>query len=386
MRILVLIPYLALSYGGTSKVVREIVDSLGKRENIDIDVITTNADNGNRCPVKTFQWLWEGNYRVQYFPAWSRSDLILSPSLTQWLIQHMREYDLVHTHTVFAPLVSFAHWLCRQLKVPYIATPHGMLEPWALAYKSMKKIWYYDKIEKNGLKHALAIQAIASPEVDNLKKLGFQNSILVPNGLAKEQYISLPSPDLFYQEFPNLRGKKLILFLGRIDPKKGLNLLAPSFAKARSQFPKTHLVVAGPDIMNYTPTARAFFEKAGCLDHVTFTGMLSGQLKHSALSAASIYIAPSYSEGFSMSVLEGMACGLPCILTTGCNFPEAAKAQAAQIVDIDAEALSDSLLTYLHHPEYAASIGVHAREFIFQNYTWEASALKLINAYSELTK
>lgn len=90
-----------------------------------------------------------------------------------------------------------------------------------------------------------------------------------------------------------------------------------------------------PDNIGFSKTAENYFTEAGCLDAVTFTGMLTGSLKHAALAAASLYVAPSYSEGFSLSVLEGMAAKLPCIITTGCNFPEAAAAQAALVVDIN---------------------------------------------------
>lgn len=384
MKILMVIPYLAPSYGGTAKVVEELAENLGTLDDIQLDVIATNADNGNTLSVRTFQWISETNYRVQYFPTWHRRDLIVSLSLIQWLIQHMREYDLVHTHTVFAPLISLTHGLCRLWRVPYIVTPHGMLEPWALSYKSKKKRLYYDKVEKAALKNASAIQAVASPEADNIKKLGFHHSILVPNGLPQAQYIRLPSPDIFHQKFPHTCGKRLILFLGRIDPKKGLDLLAPAFAQVYATFPETHLILAGPDSIGFTPKVKSYFAQSNCLDAVTFTGMLTGQLKYAALAAASLYVAPSYSEGFSMSVLEGMAAGLPCIITENCNFPEAKVAEAAYVVPANSQAIGAALLAALQNPEQSKQIGTNARQLILQNYTWEQAAQKLAKSYATI--
>lgn len=386
MKVLIVIPYLALSYGGTSKVVKELADGLGNLENIQVDTVSTNAANGNTLPFVTSQWILERSYRVQYFPTWHRSDLMLSLPLMQWLIYHIHEYDIVHTHTIFSPLISFTHNLCQFNKIPYIATPHGMLEPWALEYKSFKKRLYYTQIERKSLKNASAIQAIASPEKNNIERLGFSTSVLIPNGLNKKQYANLPNQDIFYREFPSLTRKRLILFLGRIDPKKGLDLLAPAFAKGRATFANTHLVIAGPDSIGFLPTVRSYFAEARCLEAVTFTGMLSGELKYAALAAAEVYISPSYSEGFSMSILEGMAAKLPCIITENCNFPEAEKAQVAYVVPANSQAIGDALITCLQHPEQAIAMGNRAQSFIFQNYTWQQSANKLANVYRNILK
>ncbi len=169
-----------------------------------------------------------------------------------------------------------------------------------------------------------------------------------------------------------------------MTPKKGLDLLAPAFAKVHNKFPQTHLIVAGPDSIGFLPTVKDYFKQAGCLDAVTFTGMVKGSLKYAALAAASFYVSPSYSEGFSMSVLEGMASGLPCVITTGCNFPEAAAAKAAYVVDIDADAIADALIECLSNSQQSKEIGDRAREFIFQNYTWEQAAKKLSQVYEDI--
>jgi len=383
MKILIVTPYLGSTYGGTSKVVTEIVQGLTSL-GIAIDLITTNANGLDTLEVPINTWITQKYYRIKYFNCWHRNDFIISYSLTNWLFKHSVNYNIVHTHTIFCPLISLAHWACQYRKIPYIMTPHGMLDPWALSYKARKKRFYYNLLEKPALQQASAIQVLASSEAEQLKSLGLQDSILVPNGIHQQQFETLPDPELFYQKFPGTRNKTLILFLGRIDPKKGLDLLAPAFAKVHNQFPQTHLIVAGPDSIGFIPTVKDYFKQAGCLDAVTFTGMLKGSLKHSALAAASLYVSPSYSEGFSMSVLEGMASGLPCVITTGCNFPEAAAAKAAYVVDINADAIGDALIDCLSYPQQSKQIGDRAREFIFNNYTWEQAAKKLSQVYEDI--
>lgn len=376
-------PYLGAVYGGTYKVFIELVQSVNQL-GITVDIITTNANGSGKLDVPLETWINENNYRVCYFSCWHQYDFIISFSLINWLFLHIKEYDIVHTNTIFAPQFLFIHCICQLFHIPYIVTPHGMLEPWALSYKAWKKQLYYRLLEKSALQNAQAIQVLSSSEAENVRTLGFQQTIIVPNGIHHEEFQNLCKADIFYDQFPHTKNKILIFFLGRIDPKKGLDLLACAFAKVHSQFPQTHLVVAGPDSIGFLPTVKNYFINVGCIDAVTFTGMLSGSLKYAALAAASLYVAPSYSEGFSMSVLEAMASGLPCVITTGCNFPEAGIAKVAHVVDVDAEEIADALIKCLSDCEQAKFMGQQAREFIFQNYTWSQSAQKLVQVYQAI--
>lgn len=378
-------PYVGLTYGGIAKVVVELVQSLS-HVGIQVDVVTTDANDHDTLPVACNTWHQQQGYRIQYFSCWNSSDLILSLPLVRWLSQHLKAYDIVHTHTLFSPIISLTQWLCDFYSIPYIITPHGMLEPWALNNKTFKKKLYFHIFEKHALAHAKAIHTISTAEKIQVAKLKSAQAFLVPNGLSPEAYQALPVSDLFFQKYPHIKKNRIILFLGRIDPKKGLDMLASAFAKVHRDYPDTHLVVAGPDSINYLPTVKEYFFCGGCISSVTFTGMLSGDLKLSALSAASIYVSPSYSEGFSMSVLEGMAAGLPCVLTKGCNFPEAGIANAATIVEMDATSIAQGLTQHLANPEQAVLMGIRAREFIFQNYTWESSARKLKDLYAKVTR
>jgi glycosyltransferase involved in cell wall biosynthesis len=383
MKVLIVIPAVGLVYGGTSKVVFELAQALGDR-NLQVDVVTTNANGSTNLEVPLCTWQPEKSYRIQYFPRWRLNEYKFSYSLTTWLFQHVGGYDLVHTISLFTYPVAIAHWLCQLKKIPYIASPHGMLDPWALGYKAWKKKAYYTLIERPILCKASTIQMLSQAEAEGIHSLRLPTPLaIIPNGVHRRDFEALPDPELFYQNFPSLRSKTLILFLGRIDPKKGLDLLASAFAQIHAQFPETHLVVAGPDNTGFLSTAQSYFEQAGCLKAVTFTGMLTGALKHATLAAVRLYVAPSYSEGFSMSVLEGMASGLPCIFTTGCNFPEAAIANAADVVEIDAEAIAKAMRRRLVDSEAAKALGQRAHQFILQHYTWDQIAGKLHQAYLE---
>lgn len=384
MKVLIVIPALGTVYGGPSKCVVESAQALGNL-GIDIDIVTTNANGSTNLDVPLYTWIAEKTYRIQYFPYWDLLDYKISLSLAQWLFQHVTSYDLVHTNAIFSYSELPAYWACQQHQVPYIVTPHGMLEPWALSYKAWKKRLYYTLLEKPALERASAIQMLASTEAERTRALNLKAPlVIIPNGIHPQDFEYLPEPELFYQNFPDTRHKTLVIFLGRIDPKKGLDLLATAFAQVHSNFPQTHLIVAGQDNIGFLPTARSYFAQAGCLDSVTFTGMLTGALKYAALAAASVYVAPSYSEGFSMSVLEGMASGLPCVITTGCNFPEAATAQAAHVANINADEIARALIQCLSNPQQAKEMGQRARQLILEHYTWDSIAAQLKEVYTSV--
>jgi glycosyltransferase involved in cell wall biosynthesis len=384
MKILIVVPAIGNVYGGPSKSVVELAEAIGSL-GVSVDIVTTNANGSKSLDVPLHTWITEKYYRIQYFPYWDLLDYKFTWSLTKWLFQHVCDYQLVHTNAIFSYPVLPTYWACQFHRIPYIVTPRGMLEPWALAYKSWKKNFYFACFEKPALQNASAIQMLATTEAERIQTLALNTPlVIVPNGIHGQDFKFLFSPEIFYQQFSVPKHKKFIIFLGRIDPKKGLDLLATAFAKVHKLFPQTHLIVAGQDNIGFLPTVKRYFRETGCIDAVTFTGMLTGSMKYAALAAASVYVAPSYSEGFSMSVLEGMAAGLPCVITTGCNFPEAAKNKAAHVVDTNSDAIADSLIHCLTHPEQARIMGDRARQLIFEQYIWERIAAKLITVYTAI--
>lgn len=384
MKILMVIPAVGNVYGGPTKIVLELAQAVCNLGH-EVDIVTTPANGATNLDVPLCKWIEEKSYRLQYFPYWDIADYKISLPLTKWLFQHVTDYDLVHTNAVFSYPNLPAHWACQFHKIPYIMTPHGMLEPWAMAYKAEKKRLYYKLLEKPALQKAAAIQITGSPEAINIKSHGIETPmIFVANGIHRHDCETPTDPELFYREFPHTRNKTLIIFLARIDPKKGLDLLAKACRQVYAQFPQAHIVIAGPDNTGFLPTVKNYFAESECSEFVTFTGMLTGKIKYAALAAASIYVAPSYSEGFSMSVLEGMAAGLPCVITTGCNFPEAGEVEAAYIVKVDADEIADKLIYCLKNPQSAKETGDRARQLILSQYTWENIATKLTANYTTI--
>jgi glycosyltransferase involved in cell wall biosynthesis len=376
-------PYLAEVYGGTTTSFLALAEAIAQTH-VSLDLITTNANGATCLDVATQTWIEQSGYRVQYFTGWHRHDQVWSHALLGWLHRHLQDYDVVHTHTLFSPFMAAVHGICGWRRIPYVMTPHGMLDAWALAQKAWKKQLYYTLVERACLRHAAKIHVLNASEAKQAIALGFSHTVTIPNGIRASDVENLPSAEWFLQEWPHLRHKTLILFLSRLHPKKGLDLLAPAFAQIHHQFPQTHLVIAGPDQDGFQAIAEGYFDAAGCRAAVTFTGMLSGLLKYGAIAASSLYVLPSYSEGLSMSVLEAMGAGLPCVITTGCHFPEAAQQQAVIEIPPSVRALTDALMHLLIHPDQAWEMGDRARRFVLENYTWQQSAQTLVDVYGQI--
>jgi glycosyltransferase involved in cell wall biosynthesis len=188
---------------------------------------------------------------------------------------------------------------------------------------------------------------------------------------------------MLLERFPELRGKKLILFLSRLHPKKGLDLLVEAWARTEGKHPDAQLVIAGPDADGRQAKIRGEASRLGIEGRVTFTGMLAGPMKWSALAAADCYVLPSYSEGLSMALLEAMGAGLPVIATYACNMPEITATDAGWEIEANVDALTSSLGGFLERPvEENWAKGRNGARLIASRYSPEQVTRQMAEMYS----
>jgi len=220
-------------------------------------------------------------------------------------------------------------------------------------------------IQKRILKEASAIHAITNEEVRQIKNfVNNKNIIMIPNGINPEDFMDLPSRKELEKLYPKLKGKKIILFMGRIHPKKGLDLLAKAFRRIGRERDDVYLLIAGPDNVDYKEKIEKILKEEGVLDKVIFTGMLKDRKKLVALGGSDIFILPSYSEGFSMAILEAMISKLPVIITHQCNFPEVAEYGAGIVIKPDSEQLTKALSKLLNDPHLCEKMGENSHKLI----------------------
>lgn len=308
-----------------------------------------------------------------------------TPDMAAALRKRVREYDVVHVHSLYLHQTWMAGRICFAAGVPYLVRPHGTLDPWHLRHHRFRKVVYEALIERPILDRAGAMHYTSQEEMRLAQAVGIRSpGVVVPLGIDSNQYAALPKRGTFRARHPELADCQLILFLGRITRKKGLDLLVRSFAKVHEAKPDVHLVIAGPDDEGYAARIRSEIRAHQLDRHVTFTGMVQGQEKLEVLADADVWVLPSHTENFGLAVLEAMCCGLPTVISDRVNIHrELADAGAALVTQRDESEISAAILRILQEPELAAQLGKAGRA-LAASYTWSRTAEGLASIYQRL--
>lgn len=287
---------------------------------------------------------------------------------------------LVHIHGIWEPHCAVLARCARRLRKPYIVSAHGMLERWALRNKWWKKRPYALLVERGNLRRAACLRAVTRAEVEDYRRWGLRAPVaVIPHGVEVRSDIT---PEVFHGRFPELRGRRLVLFLGRIHYKKGVDLLCQAWAPVCERFPEAHLVLAGPDFENTQDSVEALIAALGIRHRVTFTGMLAGDLKWSALAAAELFVLPSRSEGLPVAVLEAMGMGKPVIVTRQCNLPEVDERQCGIVIEPQVRQLEAALHQMLSVPSgEIMRMGENGKRLVSERYNWRAVGRQMARVY-----
>jgi glycosyltransferase involved in cell wall biosynthesis len=294
----------------------------------------------------------------------------------------IRSAEIVHMHGLWQAQTRCGARAARAAGVPYLIAAHGMSEPWSLRHKAWKKKLYTALIEGKNLRRAACLHALSRPEIGHLRTIAPGTPVcFVPNGVDLRPLEDLPSRSALESEFPELAGKFLLLFFGRLHAKKGLDLLAQAYANLQHDHPELHLLVAGKDDGALAPFLRQAAD-AGITSNVTWVGHVAGDRARQLWGAADAFVLPSYSEGFSMAILEALACRLPVVITTACHFPELAAAGGGIVVEPTATGVTEGLRSLLERsPNDRALLGQNGRALVERDYTWEQQGQRLANVY-----
>lgn len=300
--------------------------------------------------------------------------------LLSQLRESIRLADGVHIHGIWREHCALASWFARKLDRPYILSAHGMLDGWAVRSKRLKKGLYAALIERRNCAGATCLHALTRAEAGDYRRFGLRGPIaIVPNGISVPSDIS-PRP--FFDAYPHLKDRRIILFLGRVHPKKGVDLLCRALPAIRRANSDAHLVVAGPDCDGFQSQVEAMIAEAKMESHVTFTGMMRGDLKWSAFAACEAFILPSHSEGLSVAVLEAMGAGCPVIVTRQCNMPEVSERQCGMEIEPVEEEIAEAVTTFLDLPwERRHAMGINGEALVRERYLWPAIGAQMASLY-----
>ena len=358
-------------YGGLSAAVPQLGSAIAESSSLSIGVAAFCAPDESH--------LEHPKVELSYWPL-SRFEWMRHRSLRARFRHQVERVDGLHIHGLWEQSTALAARTARDLRKPYVLSAHGMLEPWALANRRMKKRIYAALVERRNIDGAACLHALTHAEAEDYRRFGYRGPIaVIPNGVHIPQSLSA---DLFFEQFPGLRHQRLLLFLGRLHPKKGLDILIESWSALAGQWPDAHLVLAGPDCEGTRALLDRKIQELGLTADITFTGMLSGELKWSALAASECFLLPSYSEGLSISVLEAMGAGIPVIISEQCNLPEVEHAHAGWVIQSNPRSLTYAMREVLtHSPSANLQMGRKGRALIEERYTWPSVAARMAELY-----
>ncbi|AFY59952.1 glycosyltransferase [Synechococcus sp. PCC 6312] len=307
-----------------------------------IEIVSLDAPNGDflvNFPLKVYP-LGPGLTGYGY-----------SPRLVPWLKRNAVNYDCVIVNGIWQ-FNSFGTWLAlHRSSVPYFVFTHGMLDPWfkrTYPLKHLKKWLYWPWGDYQVLRDAKAVFFTSEAE-KNLARQSFWlyqcREKVVAYGTAAPRKESILQSHLFFQKFPHLLHKRLVLFLSRIHIKKGCDLLIQAFARICEHDERLHLVMAGPNQTGWQSQLEELAKSLGIAGRITWTGMLEGDLKWGAFQSAEVFCLPSHQENFGLAVVEALACQLPVLISDQINIWQEIEADQAGFVAPDTLAGTIELLS-----------------------------------------
>jgi glycosyltransferase involved in cell wall biosynthesis len=249
-----------------------------------------------------------------------------APGFIPWIRRNVTRFDAVVVNGIWQFHSLGAWYTLRSSPIPYYVFTHGMLDPWfkrRYPLKHVKKMLYWPWAEYRVLRDARAV-LFTSEEERLLARRSFglyrATEIVVNYGSPGISGDPVAQRELFLNQFPQVRGKRALLFLGRIHPKKGCDLLIEAFAPLSRLHPSLHLIMAGPDQTGMQAQLIRLAERRGVSQAITWTGMLHGEMKAGALRAAEVFVLPSHQENFGIAVAEALSCQLPVLISNKVNI------------------------------------------------------------------
>jgi glycosyltransferase involved in cell wall biosynthesis len=376
LRILHVIGDLAPFSGGPAKAGFEMARAVARLGH-EVAIYTTDFGQPPAAPREERR----DGVRLRFFRLTAPRIWLASWAMRAALKRDLPGFDLLHIHSLYLFHDWAAGGLALRLAKPYIVRPHGTLDPYIFQRRRLKKIlfdlWFQNRI----LAGASAIHYTAEEEMRLAAPFVHgAPGVVIPNGLDPADYVRLPRSGSFRAHHPEIGDRRILLFLGRINFKKGLDILAASVGRLARQ--DIHLAIAGPD-GGYLAEAKRFVAEAGIESRTSFVGMLQGEAKLGAFADASLFLLPSYSENFGISVIEAMACGLPVVISDKVNIWREVVADGAGLAaPCEAAQFAARIAELIDDPARLAKMGEAGRASVARRYDWASIGKRLEDVYA----
>lgn len=381
--------YPAFKYGGPIQSVHILNKEIVKNGTL-VDVLTTNSGlDINQKKLKTNgNWHNIDGVRIKYFNYYGYEHFNFSISLVIELFKIIVNYDLIHITAVWNFPVLIAGIISLFKNRPFIISPRGALYKESVNFRKrrIKKI-YYKLLIKGLLNKSNAIHFTSDFDRDRFfefTKIQHKNFI-VPNGIELEKLSNQIILSGNSQKYKLYKNRKYMLYLGRINTIKGLDILIKAFAKMSSEFKDINLILAGPDNEHYSQNLMNIILAMNLENRIYFTGLLGYEEKIDFLKNALIFILPSYSENFGNVVIESMACETPVIISDNVGiYKEVEKANAGLIVKTDIYDLYNGIKRLIENKELRKTIAANGKKLVEDKYNIAKIAEQMVNTYENI--
>jgi glycosyltransferase involved in cell wall biosynthesis len=386
IKILHVIPSVSPTEGGPSVAVKAIAAELNCR-GCSVDVATTNdGGRGSYLDVPLGREVVEAGVRYFFFRKQVHLYKVSLP-LARWLATNIPQYDVIHVHALFSFASVAAGRAAAASRVPYVVRPLGVLNKWGVENRraALKRI-SLKLVELPMLRRAAALHFTSEAERQEAI------SICADISAVRSAVIPLPIPQVesgsaadFVAKFRQAKNRRIVLFLSRIDPKKGIELLLESFADVHRTYADSLLVIAGVGDALYTATLERIASELGIADHVVWTGHITGPIKAAAFAAASCFVLPSHSENFGIAAAEALAAGTPTIVSPGVAISAEINAYDAGIVTGRGRTeVAGAIVRLLDDCTLAERVKQGGRRLVRERYSPEAVGAALLQLYADV--
>lgn len=297
-----------------------------------------------------------------------------------------RNISIIHQHALWKGVSRTTNILRQRYSTPTIVAPHGSLEKWALKKSRWKKRLSLALFERGNLQEASCLHACSHQEVAGFRDFGLTNPVaVIPNGIGTSWLQSEGSGSAFRKKFNIPESKRIILYLSRITPIKGLPMLMEALGSIRQNLSDWILVLAGADEFGHLQDVQKAISDFGLQNNVVFTGMLRDQLKRNAYAAADVFVLSTLREAAPVVVLEALGAGVPVITTKGAQWQDLVTHECGWWTDITADALAFALKDAAQKsPAELKAMGERGRALVASRYTFKQSAQMTIELYDWL--
>lgn len=369
MRVVVTIPSVEDESAGTSYMVPNLCRSLqAAGAEVSLQTLEKLPPNDWTFPVTAYP-------RRSFYPLWY---LCWSPEMLRGLKAVVRETDIFHVNSIWQMPDVYPSRAARGTSCKVVYCPHGGLSPVAMwrGKTFFKKLMWYFGGQRRALREVAMFHAASEKERDEIRALGFRQPIaVVPNGV-----------DLVARQHrPFATTHRKLVFFGRLHVTKAVDSLVAAWGRVAAAFPDWSLEIAGPDC-GARPQLEAMVANQ-TIPRVRFVGELNGPAKYDFLADADLYVLPSLTENFGITIAEALACGTPAVATKGCPWPELAPRGCGWWTEVGVDALEKTLREALSSaPDVLETMGAAGRRWMAEEYSWPAIGRKMLRSYEWLVR